>query len=128
MFKYSQIFFTSLALFLLLNTDVVIAQQGQVTVNQSKEIDELIDIRKDLNKKSYNFKIQVYSGSREGALNARSEFAKSFSAWYASTEFETPNYKIWVGNFKTRLEADRALLKIKKKFPNAFIFKPKRKR
>ena len=35
------------------------------------------------------------------------------------------NYKIWVGNFKTRLEADRALVKIKRKFSNAFYFKPK---
>jgi hypothetical protein len=40
--------------------------------------------------------------------------------------YETPNYKIWVGNFRTRLEADRALVKVKSKFPTAFIFKPKK--
>jgi hypothetical protein len=32
-----------------------------------------------------------------------------------------------VGNFMTRLEADRALLKIQKQFPNAFVFRPERK-
>ena len=42
--------------------------------------------------------------------------------------FETPNYKIWIGNFKTRLEADRALLLIKKKFYSAFVFKPKKEK
>ena len=40
--------------------------------------------------------------------------------------YETPNYKIWVGNFKTRLEADRALQRIKRAFNSAFIFKPKK--
>ena len=40
--------------------------------------------------------------------------------------FNTPNYKIWVGNFRDRLEADRALLRIKKSYMNAFIFKPKK--
>jgi hypothetical protein len=39
--------------------------------------------------------------------------------------YETPNYKIWIGNFRSRLEADKALIKIKKKYINAFIFKPK---
>ena len=41
-------------------------------------------------------------------------------------EFETPNYKIWVGNFRNKLEADRTLLKVQKEFPNAFVFKPKK--
>jgi hypothetical protein len=41
-------------------------------------------------------------------------------------EFETPNYKIWIGNFNTRLEADRALVKVKRKFAYAFYFKPKK--
>ena len=43
-------------------------------------------------------------------------------------KFETPNYKVWVGNFETRLEADRALRRIKRKFANAFIFKPKKEK
>ena len=43
-------------------------------------------------------------------------------------KFETPNYKIWIGKFKTRMEAERALVKIKRKFETAFIFKPKKKK
>jgi hypothetical protein len=28
--------------------------------------------------------------------------------------FNTPNYKVWVGNYKSRIEAERNLIDIKK--------------
>ncbi|MBT8273320.1 MAG: SPOR domain-containing protein [Bacteroidia bacterium] len=103
------------------------AQQGEVTVNQDPQIDALLRLKKDVNKRAKNYKIQIYNGSRVGAENARNKFWNSFSGWSVTMEYETPNYKIWVGNFKTRLEADRALLRVKRRFSNAFIFKPKDK-
>jgi len=33
-------------------------------------------------------------------------------------------YKVWVGNFKTRIEAEKNLNDLKKKYPNAFLIKP----
>ncbi|GAA4894755.1 hypothetical protein GCM10023311_19300 [Flaviramulus aquimarinus] len=77
---------------------------------------------------SDRYKIQVYSGNRSGAQNAKKEFGSSFLDWRATMQYETPNFKIWVGNFRTRLEADRALKKIKRKFNSAFIFKPKKEK
>ncbi|MFY7956685.1 MAG: SPOR domain-containing protein, partial [Flavobacterium macrobrachii] len=38
--------------------------------------------------------------------------------------FSTPMYKVWVGNFKTRIEAEKNLQTLKKKYPNAFLIKP----
>ncbi len=101
------------------------AQEGTVEVNQDRQIDALIELKKDLNRREDNFKIQIYNGSRSGAENARRQFEASFYGYSVRMEYETPNYKIWIGNFKTRLEADRALIKIKQKFASAFIFKPK---
>ena len=103
----------------------IMAQEGVVVVNQDPEISELLDIKKEVNRRASNFKIQIYNGSHEGAKNAREKF-RQFYGWSMSTEYETPNYKIWVGNFETRLEADRALVRVKKKFSNAFVFKPKK--
>ena len=117
-----------LALVLCLSSFVITGQTGSVTVNQNREIDALLELKKDINRTTSNFKIQIYNGNRIGAENARSEFNRSYYSWPVSTVFETPNYKIWIGNFKTRLEADRALVEIKQKFPNAFIFKPAKKK
>lgn len=114
-------------LMIMLSSYLAFGQQGVVTVNQDPQIDELLKLKKDVNRRANNFKIQIYNGSRYGAENAQSKFLESFGGWPVSMHYETPNYKIWVGNFETRLEADRALLRIKRKFANAFIFKPKKK-
>ncbi len=103
------------------------AQAAQVTVEQSKQIDKLLDYKKDL-KTIELFKIQIYSGSRSVAENTRSKFNSLYNDLPSTIEYDTPNYKIWVGNFRSRLEADRALLKVKKEFPAAFIFIPKKER
>ena len=39
--------------------------------------------------------------------------------------FETPNYKVRVGKFKSRIIAEKKLREIKQIFKSAFIFKPK---
>ena len=49
-----------------------------------------------------------------------------FENWKSNIVYEYPNFKIWAGSFATRLEADRALKEVKRKFPSAFIFKPKK--
>ncbi|TWO33805.1 SPOR domain-containing protein [Seonamhaeicola sediminis] len=104
------------------------AQQGQVNINQDYKIDNLLNVKKQLNKtenSSDRYKIQIYNGNRSGAYAAQKEFHEFFSDWKSRIEYESPNFKIWAGNFRTRLEADRALKRIKKEFPSAFIFKPK---
>ena len=102
------------------------AQEGTVNIDQSKAIDKLLEFKKDI-KTVETFKIQVYSGSSSSAAsNVKAEFKQSYVQWPVEMVFNTPNYKIWVGNFRDRLEADRALLRIKKNYMNAFIFKPKK--
>ena len=114
-------------LLVILISGNMFSQEGTVTINQDKEIEALLKIKKTIETSSDRYKIQIYSGlSRSSAETARSEFLENYSDWSTSIEFETPNFKIWVGNFRNRLEADRALIRIKKTFMNAFIFRPKK--
>jgi hypothetical protein len=53
-------------------------------------------------------------------------FKQEFTALDAILVFNSPNYKVWVGNFKNRLDAERNLIEIKKKFSNALLIKPSR--
>ena len=120
---------TMLCLFVI--TANCLAQQGQVDINQSQDITRLLNIKKQLNKtenSSDRYKIQIYNGNRSGAYEAQKAFHEYFSDWYSTDIYEPPNFKIWAGNFRTRLEADRALKIIKRKFPSAFIFKPKKEK
>lgn len=76
---------------------------------------------------SNSYKIQLFYGSLKDAHKILAKFKTSHGeTWSSKIKFETPNYKVWVGNYRNRLEADRALMRIQKKFPSAFIFKPKK--
>ncbi|MBA3985787.1 MAG: SPOR domain-containing protein [Flavobacteriales bacterium] len=106
------------------------AQEGKLTVYEDKRITELLALKSNLNKEnklSDGFTIQLYYGELSGANSTIRNYRRAYTDWPSSIEYETPNYKVWVGNFITRLEADRALLEIKNQFPNAFIFKPERR-
>ena len=105
------------------------AQQGTVTINQDKNIDVLLNLKKEMNKTENStdrYKIQVYSGNRSEAEATQAKFDTNYAQWNSRIMFEYPNYKVWAGNFTTRLEADRALKEVKQKFPGSFIFKPKK--
>ena len=52
------------------------------------------------------------------------QFRKDNKNFDATIVFSTPAYKVWVGNFKTRIEAERNLNNLKKKYPNAILIKP----
>ena len=115
----------SVLIVLLFTTKFSFGQDGIVVVDQSPEISTLLEYKKDI--KTVNlYKIQIYSGTRSGAEKSKREFLNTYYEWPVSMEFDSPNTKIWVGNFRSRLEADKALLKIKKNYANAFIFEPKK--
>ena len=116
---------------LLVLTNFCYAQQGNAIVNQDKEITSLLELKKEINTDedaSDRYKIQIFSGRRGLAETKQSDYKQSYTQWSNKLVYETPNYKVWVGSFRNRLEAERALLKVKKKFPNAFIFKPKKEK
>ena len=100
------------------------AQNGKVEITQSVEIEKVIEIKKEINKNKSMLRIQIFNGSREDANNTKEKFENIKVDSIIDMVYETPNYKIWVGNYKTQLEADRKLLEIKRYFPDAFIFRP----
>lgn len=127
--KLNYLLITTALMLYMFNTSVCLGQTGQIILNQEKNINILLNLKKEINRDELNtdrHKIQVYSGSRTGANKSKQKFDISFPDWKSTIQYETPNFKIWAGNYRTRLEADRALKIIKKKFPNAFIFQTKK--
>lgn len=106
-----------------------LAQQGSIALNQDEKITKLLEVKKKMDNDENatdRFKIQIYSGDRANAEKTQTQFKNKFDSWKSTLVYETPNYKIWIGSFRTRLEADRALVEIKEAFSNGFIFKPKK--
>ncbi len=107
----------------VLFSGTALAQDGIVSITKSAEIDRVLSVKKALNKEKQFIKIQIYSGNRSGAESALESFKADFPKYTIEMKYETPNYKIWVGKFRTQLEADRELQLVKKSFPNAFSLK-----
>ena len=99
-------------------------QNGNIEINQSNKLDSIIKLKRELNSKIQNLRIQIFSGDRDNAEQMIKEFIEIFNDTTADVIYETPNYKVWVGNYYTQLEADKRLLEIRKKFRSAFIFRP----
>ena len=97
--------------------------EGNTTINADPNIKSLLT-SKFTEENNSNYKIQLYYGSLNKAHAVLSKFNSKHSEWPGKIEYETPNYKVWVGNYQTRIEADKAMIQISKNFPSAFIFKP----
>ena len=114
------IFFTIISL----SSTTLFGQNGNIEINQSNKLDSIIKLKRELNSKIQNLRIQIYSGDRDNAEQMIKEFIEIFNDTTADVIYETPNYKVWVGNYYTQLEADKRLIEIRKKFRSAFIFRP----
>ena len=109
---------------LLANINSLSGQNGNAIINKSDKLDSIIKLKKELNSKIQNLRIQIYNGDRTSAELVKKKYIENFKDTTADIIYETPNYKIWVGNYYTQIEADRELIKIRKKFSSAFIFRP----
>jgi hypothetical protein len=129
MIKIKPLHLFHIAGFLFLFSQNISAQQGNVNIQQDQKIEKLMEVKTDLNRSNKigdRFVIQLFYGDN-GEANKVIQKYRSLYAYPSQITYEAPNYKVWVGNFRNRLEADRALLKIKGNFPAAFIPKPIRK-
>lgn len=118
-----------LFLFLILSFPnlYVNAQDRNITLNQDPKFEQLLNEKRKINTSlSVNdfYKIQIFNGNSENAKKTLNEFRQEFENIDGTIVFNTPNYKVWVGNFRTRIEAERNLIDIKNKYKNVLLIKP----
>jgi hypothetical protein len=104
-----------------------LSQNTKFNINSTISIDQLINEKRKVNPSislNERYKIQIFSGENEKAKKIIIQFKQEFKNIDATIIFKTPNYKVWVGSFKTRMEAERNLIEIKKKYKNVLLIKP----
>ena len=68
------------------------------------------------------YRIQLYFGNeREKAREVKTSFLRQFSEISANESYQQPNFRVRVGDFRTRLEALRFLKQVSTSFPSAFV-------
>jgi hypothetical protein len=101
------------------------APAPSVEVVADKRVGTLVEKHTEINQrgKSKGYRVQIYFGSDKAkAKEMKAKFLNLYGREMRAYEpYEQPNFKIRVGDFRTRMEAYRFWKKIKADFPTAFI-------
>ena len=112
---------------ILINCTYLKGQQAQTQISAPEKLDSLLQKKISLdrlNADKKQFTIQVFYGDYEETTSELARFENLFPDKIAQLIFETPNYKIRLGNFTTEREALAELAKVKQRFRSAFVLKP----
>jgi len=72
------------------------------------------------------YRVQIYSGSvRQEAYDAQAKFKDTHPDMRTYIIYNEPNYKVRAGDFRTRLEAEKAMQELRRAFTSLFIIEEK---
>ena len=103
-------------------------QTGQIELIQPEQFENVLRMQisnNRLQKGIPGYRIRIFSQSgqtaRDRSIKTRTDFMNSFPGIEAYQEYNTPNFQIYAGDFRTKNEALRELKRIERSFPGAFI-------
>lgn len=102
------------------------AQQASVNIEQDEKIETLLELYKTALKTSEYYRIQVGFGSYAEAERIKANVETDFPTLASKIDFDSPTYRVRVGRFKTKMEAERKFNEVRIKYPNAMLLKPKK--
>lgn len=126
----SQIRWIGTLVFILLISAESFSQQaeGKVRIETSARIDAMVAQKKEYNKsltEYEGYRIQIFYGREKECYEMQKEFSQRFPDIPTLVLFSTPQWKLQVGSYRTRLDADRAVVAIKKEYPAAIVLATK---
>lgn len=104
------------------------AQKGSVRLTGDVKVEELVKKHIELNERTNSipgYRVQIASmagpNSRQKAFGMKESFYALYPEVAVYVVFDEPNFKVKVGDFRTRLEAFAFLQRIKETFPGYII-------
>ena len=108
--------------------NIMIAQEGNITIKQDLKIDSLLNKKIELDRKRFAneyFTLQLYYGNLSKAKEILEVVREKFSDIPAEINYDNPNYKVQAGKFKNKINGLKTLDTLKRIFPSAFLLKKK---
>jgi hypothetical protein len=99
--------------------------QAKVYINQDSRLNEII-IGKAQSKKTFTvWRVQIYQGTGKNSRAEAGFIEKNFKSKYGDVStkqlYDPPYFKVHVGNFKTRLEAESFRKKIQNEYKSLWV-------
>ncbi len=97
-------------------------------VNQDPRLEKMLNWHIEMNEKIDGidgFRVEIFFSSeldaKAQALNKKLEFLSEYPDYVVHVTYDSPNFRVRVGDFRTKNEALELYKKIKKSYPVAFI-------
>ena len=120
--------YTLLTLLCLLSLCSFSQNEGYVILEQDQRIEQLIQRQRDIHAADSTidgFRIQIFMESGNDAVEMASVTMEEFKEKYPEIPiylvFGQPYYRLRVGDFRTRLEAEKAFQKLSREYKKAFV-------
>ena len=111
-------------IFVFSQSDTTFNTKGQIISINQKGVDNLVSKYKQILKKTggvEGWRIQlIFKDQKEEILPYQIKFTNLYPEIPVQIAFDSPNYKLTVGNFRTRNEALKIKHQISKNFPGAY--------
>ena len=120
----------SILIVTILYSQNIFSQTTKTIIEQDQKIEKLLQEKRKNNSGitiNDKFKIQIFYGNIDESKKTLIAFKKEFILLDGTIIFSNPSYKVWVGSFKSKIEAEKSLINIKKKYPSAVIIEPNKK-
>ena len=111
-------------IFVFSQSDTTFNTKGEIISINQKGVDKLVSKYKQILKKTggvEGWRIQlIFKDQKEEILPYQIKFTNLYPEIPVQIAFDSPNYKLTVGNFRTRNEALKIKHQISKNFPAAY--------
>lgn len=111
-------------IFVFSQSDTTFNTKGEIISINQKGVDKLVSKYKQILKKTggvEGWRIQlIFKDQKEEILPYQIKFTNLYPEFPVQIAFDSPNYKLTVGNFRTRNEALKIKHQISKNFPGAY--------
>jgi len=111
-------------IFVFSQSDTTFNTKGEIISINQKGVDKLVSKYKQILKKTggvEGWRIQlIFKGQKEEILPYQIKFTNLYPEIPVQITFDSPNYKLTVGNFRTRNKALKIKHQISKNFPGAY--------
>lgn len=101
---------------------LAVGEIGSVRFIEDGRIETFNEYLKSYPPKHSGYRIQIVFGSKVDVENAKAKYHGQFNMPAYET-YLAPNFRLRVGDFMTRLQAEKQLVAIKRSFPAAYIVK-----
>jgi SPOR domain len=98
---------------------------GEVTIIEEESITKLNNYYLKNPIKPEGYRVQLYSGSREEIQEIKNKFSGSYSGINTYSTYLAPNFRIRVGDFRTKMEAEKFKAQIQNEFSGCYVIKDK---